>query len=807
MTAFFAASVFAYAGGIGATVDSFVAKLMTKFSGTLLDICDMLVSPIFSITTMTVSEIAAYIPGFNTTGGSGAFFVEGIQMLGTCLAGCLAMFGILKIIIGLARDEKVGSIGSLIWRMFIFIPLTIFGRKLLQGLFDQVITPISSAFAAGVLDFSNNAVFSTAAAPLTGNASQLATLIVGTILMVMIGYNLIGLVLEAAERYLICIVIIFLSPLALATGVSEESSMIAKNWLKMFWSHGVLLILNIWVVGIGRSCFDTLDPSATTTQIIVWALITYAYFKVAQKLDDMMQNSGMMITRTGGDFVHDATLAVGTIAATGKHLFGGAADTVVAGAGVANAIKSGGGIGDVAKPIASYVKSHPILAPTAGAAATVAGGTAGFAAQVGAAHSLSHTSDEARAASVANGKLPNVNSPAYRTAAQNVLNQNGFAPAKGGTVDRLSVNPDGSLSGVVTQRDATGRVQSQSAFTMSNKAGTGDGFTVSAGRQMTVGADGKSATITDPQAGTFELTQAGTDKYGNQIWQATRTAAGGAALTEENAGTSATLGFNVKPDTRSNDGIGAQAANAFMSGGTMEQLTQQSDEALAHHAQMEADKSAAWGDLNTMGNDDRVAQMRDENSTVDYSSAGYRAATAEYMQQNGLDDGMIERGGEIVAQQVTEDGRLVGCIAVKDAENNALEEKFYSLSTAASSVDSASASAPTMDEVLTAKYQMIDEGHGMVETSDLGKLQVSRVSVNEATGDTKWQVIRKGSESEFDGPESEDAIATFERKGNHGIAQSFKDVIRDIRNTRTFDQISLIDSKNKDRPDDSHLFR
>lgn len=436
MTAFFAASVFAYAGGIGATVDSFVAKLMTKFSGTLLDICDMLVSPIFSITTMTVSEIAAYIPGFNTTGGSGAFFVEGIQMLGTCLAGCLAMFGILKIIIGLARDEKVGSIGSLIWRMFIFIPLTIFGRKLLQGLFDQVITPISSAFAAGVLDFSNNAVFSTAAAPLTGNASQLATLIVGTILMVMIGYNLIGLVLEAAERYLICIVIIFLSPLALATGVSEESSMIAKNWLKMFWSHGVLLILNIWVVGIGRSCFDTLDPSATTTQIIVWALITYAYFKVAQKLDDMMQNSGMMITRTGGDFVHDATLAVGTIAATGKHLFGGAADTVVAGAGVANAIKSGGGIGDVAKPIASYVKSHPILAPTAGAAATVAGGTAGFAAQVGAAHSLSHTSDEARAASVANGKLPNVNSPAYRTAAQNVLNQNGFAPAKGGTVDQ-----------------------------------------------------------------------------------------------------------------------------------------------------------------------------------------------------------------------------------------------------------------------------------------------------------------------------------------------------------------------------------
>ena len=168
LTAFFAASVFAYAGGIGATVDSFVAKLMTKFSGILLDICDMLVSPIFSITTMTVSQLRHTFPALIRR--AARCFVEGIQMLGTCLAGCLAMLGILKIIIGLARDEKVGSVGSLIWRMFIFIPLTISGRKLLQGLFDQVITPISSAFASGILSFSNNAVFSTAAAPLTGNA-------------------------------------------------------------------------------------------------------------------------------------------------------------------------------------------------------------------------------------------------------------------------------------------------------------------------------------------------------------------------------------------------------------------------------------------------------------------------------------------------------------------------------------------------------------------------------------------------------------------------------------------------------------
>lgn len=976
LTAFFTASVFAYAGGIEATTNTFVSKLLSKFSGILLDICDMLVSPIFSITTMTVDEIAAYIPGFNTASGTGDFFVQGIQLIGSCIASCLAMLGILKIIIGLARDEKVGSIGSLIWRMAIFIPLTIFGQKFLRGLFNRIISPVSAALASGVLGFSNDHVFATVANPLTGDASQLATMIVGTILMVMIGYNLIGLVLEAAERYLICIVIIFLSPLAFAAGVGEETANVAKNWLKMFWSHGVLLILNIWVVGIGRTCFDALDPSATPTQVIVWALITYAYFKVAQKLDDMMQNSGLMVTRTGGDFVHDATLAVGTLAATSKHLFGGAADTVVAGAGVANAVKAGAGIGDIAKPIANYAKAHPFLAPTAGVAAAVAGGTTGFANQAAAAHALTHTTDAARAASMAGGtgaKQPDVNTQAYRTAAHNQLVQAGFEGAKGGKVDSLTANADGTLSGVLTQRDAAGRVQSQTGFTMSNATGTKEGVTATAGRQVSIGADGKSATIVDPQAGTFSLQQTGTDKYGNQVWEATRTASGGgAAMAGTAVAKAATEAFSFKADGKSRDGIGAQAANSFMSGGTMDTLTQRSDEAIAHQAKQDAEKASALKDLNTMSDADRVAQMRDENSSVNYSSEGYRAATAEYMQQNGLDGGMVERGGEIVAQTVAEDGRLVGCMAIKDADGNVQEEKFYALSTQAAEApamgdgegaapggaeppaadgpvyayegstgtsetpamasapeimpgsddmgasaydmqdeggaragganaaapsysapqqaaesddgdddfpamvttgtfsggESASApaaynvpqqtfdgedipqsaptaaggyaetaftgsvtqpqetveqappvvtvqpepgtvSAPTatLDEVLTARYQMMDEGHGMVETSDLGKLQVNRVSVDETTGDTKWQIIRKGDAQDFSDPDGEEAVISFERRGNRGVAQTFKDVIRDIRNTRNFDQLALIDSKNKERPDDSHLFR
>lgn len=918
LTAFFAASVFAYAGGIEATVNSFVTKLLNMFSGILLDICDLLVGPIFSITMMNTAEIARYIPGFDVAAPAGDFLTKSIQALGICIASCLALLGVLKIVIGMMRDQKIGSIGSLLWRMALFIPLTIFGQKMLQRLFDGIISPIASGFAGGVMSDTliasklnkPGASFKEIAESASGTFSSslgIVGVVVVTILMVMIGYNLIGLVLEAAERYLICVVIIFISPLAFAAGVGEETENVAKNWLKMFWSHCVLLILNIWVIGIGRSCFVT-EHFTNSGDFLTWAIVTYAYFKIAQKLDDMMQNSGLMVTRTGTDFVHDAMLATGAIAATGKHLFGGAADTVVAGAGVAKAIRDGGGVGAVARPIASYVKSHPILAPTAGAAAAATGATVGFANLATASHALAHTTDAARASAMAsgvqNGKPLNFNTPAFRAAAQNQMLQAGFAAAQGAKVDSLTGNQDGTLSGVLTKRDATGRVQEQTAFTLSNASGTKDGAAVQAGRTMTVGADGKSATISDPQAGTFALTQTGTDKYGNQVWQATRMANGnGAALAAQAVGDTATTEFSFRPDARSTDGVGAQAANAFMTGGTMDALTQQSDAAVARYDQMEADKTSALHDLHTMGDAQRVAQMRDENSTVDYSSAGYRAATAEYMKENGLDGGMIDRGGEIVAQQVAEDGRLVGCMAVRDADGNVLEEKFYALSTQAPEPDAAppatdmpetaghgpdvqsagdgapaqavsvrsasetmdigtagttegaivsgeraeypatdlsqqasaadtvmnadagysepaqtvtggqmgaetaKATTATLDEVLTAKYQMIDEGHGTVETSDLGKLQVSRVSVDETTGDTKWQIIRKGADKEFEGPEAEESVVTFERRGNRGNAQTFKDILRDIRNTRTFDQLGMIDSKVRERPDDSHLFR
>lgn len=130
--------------------------------------------------------------------------------------------------------------------------------------------------------------------------AQAAALVVSVVLLFLIWWNLVKLVLECAERYIICVFTILLSPLAFATATNERTKDTAINWMQMFWSQCVLLILNIWVVGIARTALDIGLVGASIDSVVKWGLITYAYLKIAQKLDDLLAKAGFRITSTTG---------------------------------------------------------------------------------------------------------------------------------------------------------------------------------------------------------------------------------------------------------------------------------------------------------------------------------------------------------------------------------------------------------------------------------------------------------------------------------------------------------------------------
>lgn len=286
-----------------------------------------------------------------------------------------------------------------------------------------------------------------------------ASLVVSVVFLFLIWWNLIKLALECAERYIICVFTILLSPLAFATATNERTKDTAVNWMQMFWSQCVLLILNIWVVGIARTALNIGLVGASVENVVKWGLVTYAYLKIAQKLDDMLAKVGFRITSTTGlDPMSEAAGAFRIIAGAAHDALDLAGSVAGHGRAAADAIGNVvGGAGSNSKPIAAGVAA----AAGANGAATGAAsnldkyGKVSFGDKEKADRFVRGTNAERSDMYKNPGETFNSNS--NRQAMANALDELGFDGGKvsQGTVEDLA--PDnaikGAVNGKVTYRD------------------------------------------------------------------------------------------------------------------------------------------------------------------------------------------------------------------------------------------------------------------------------------------------------------------------------------------------------------------
>jgi hypothetical protein len=66
------------------------------------------------------------------------------------------------------------------------------------------------------------------------------------ILLLILAWNYIKLLLEAAERYIMLGILVFTAPVAFAMGASRSTSNIFKSWCRMLASQLFLLVMNAW---------------------------------------------------------------------------------------------------------------------------------------------------------------------------------------------------------------------------------------------------------------------------------------------------------------------------------------------------------------------------------------------------------------------------------------------------------------------------------------------------------------------------------------------------------------------------------
>lgn len=640
-------------------VSNFLSLVVMVIARIILQFCDLIMNPLLEITQMTTEEIADYIPGFAMSGdGIGGYFSQAIMVISTTIAGALIAVRVISYLMEVADGARTESVAKLIWNAVFGMVLTITGSHFLQLMFDEIISPLTKALSEGVSggglgDFSfeksgmtiigladSGDVTGTITAWMGGfSIVEGASLVVSVVFLFLIWWNLIKLVLECAERYIICVFTILLSPLAFATATNERTKDTAVNWMQMFWSQCVLLILNIWVVGIARTALNAGLIGASVESVVKWGLVTYAYLKIAQKLDDMLSKAGFRITSTTGldpmseasgafrilaGGAHDALNLAGTIAGHGR----AAADAV------GNVV---GGAGSNSKPIAASVTT----AAGANGAATGAAsnldkyGKVSFGDKEKADRFVRSTNAER--SDMYNNPGETFNSNSNRQAMANALDELGFDGGKvsQGTVEDLA--PDnaikGAVNGKVTYRDENGKITGVSGFRYSSDE---SGTTATKTSDLAINPDGQSAVLTTDK-GKFRLENTGrTAANGSQEWTATRMTDGkGRNLrdTYPDMDTMDTKSFSVPAGQLNKygaDGAAAIAARSAIEGNTLDYLTANTDYAIKRNDKFNAESaawSAKWAEAKKnyagrfqMSNEQRFAEMRNPDSAVDYNS-------------------------------------------------------------------------------------------------------------------------------------------------------------------------------------------
>ena len=651
-------------------VSNFLSLVVMVIARIILQFCDLIMNPLLEITQMTTEEVAHYIPGFAMSGnGIGGYFSQAIMAISTTIAGALIAVRIISYLMETADGARTESVPKLIWNAVFGMVLTLTGSHFLQLMFDEIISPLTTALSEGVTggglgefsfeDSGMKIIGQTESGDAAGtivawmggfSIVEGASLVVSVVFLFLIWWNLIKLVLECAERYIICVFTILLSPLAFATATNERTKDTAVNWMQMFWSQCVLLILNIWVVGIARTALNIGLVGASVESVVKWGLVTYAYLKIAQKLDDMLAKAGFRITSTTGlDPMSEAAGAFRIIAGAAHDALDLAGSVAGHGRAAADAIGNVvGGAGSNSKPIAAGVAA----AAGANGAATGAAsnldkyGKVSFGDKEKADRFVRGTNAERSDMYKNPGETFNSNS--NRQAMANALDELGFDGGKvsQGTVEDLA--PDnaikGAVNGKVTYRDENGKITGVSGFRYSSDE---SGTIATKTSDLAISPDGQSAILTTDK-GKFRLENTGrTAANGSQEWTATRMTDGkGRSLGDVIPNTKNSTSFSVPAGQLNKygaDGAAAIAARSAMESKNLDYLTRITDSALSKHDQeqaaavtRDAKQAEAQKQFDTakgnysgrfqMSNEQRAAEMRNPDSAVDYNSQESLAA-------------------------------------------------------------------------------------------------------------------------------------------------------------------------------------
>ena len=141
-------------------------------------------------------------------------------------------------------------------RCVLFIVLAWYADDIVDAVLAIGGTPYSWILTSTLPNL-NFADFNSVLITIIGVCSEGTVNLIVLILVLVLAWNYIKLLFEAAERYVLLGVMVFTAPVVFALGAAQATSNIFKSWCRMFAGQIFLLLMNAWCLRLFISMVGT----------------------------------------------------------------------------------------------------------------------------------------------------------------------------------------------------------------------------------------------------------------------------------------------------------------------------------------------------------------------------------------------------------------------------------------------------------------------------------------------------------------------------------------------------------------------
>ena len=179
--------------------------------------------------------------------------------------------------------------------------------------------------------------------------------VINTILFIMLFFAFFKLLFEIIERYLLLALLTIFAPLCIATGVSEVTNSICKNWFKAMISQLLLMTFSIFFLSVMRDAMFNIAAAAftgpsvassTALKLILQIMLLVSWARLGTAIDRHMKELGAGALQAGdglGMAFRNTMGAVRGLSGAGKSVAKGVQSAKSGGGFMAGFMGMGGG--------------------------------------------------------------------------------------------------------------------------------------------------------------------------------------------------------------------------------------------------------------------------------------------------------------------------------------------------------------------------------------------------------------------------------------------------------------------------------